>query len=360
MRIIIAGGGTGGHLFPGIALAQEIQTQLTKAEILFLCTEKDFDAHQIQRYGFKYHPLPAPKFQWSLKPMINLLKALYLSYGWLKQFRPTVVVGLGGYGALGPLVAAKLLGIPIVLMEQNVLPGKVTQLLSLLADEIYSQWPASRRYFTHLRKVYITGSPLRKEIRCIGRTQACARFGLDPAKKILGIIGGSQGAHALNRFVLDNLSLLRQYTDRISLLHLSGARDYGLVQDAVTHEDIRGHFIPFCDDMAAVYGAVDLVICRAGGITIAELTALGIPMVLVPYPYAAGNHQFLNARAVHKSGGGILVEQGQLSPGMMKYIIEELLLRPDRLAQMAQKSKELGNPNAASLIFQRMIDLVRG
>jgi UDP-N-acetylglucosamine--N-acetylmuramyl-(pentapeptide) pyrophosphoryl-undecaprenol N-acetylglucosamine transferase len=373
-KLIITGGGTGGHLFPGIALAEVLcQTQDAgrTTQILFLCTERPFDKTQLDRfivsranllvvsranlYGFRYEVLPSPRLSWSIAFPVKLIKSFIRAYRVIGKMRPDYVIGLGGYGSFTSLVIARLCNIPIILLEQNFLPGRVTRWGSAWARWVCCQWSGSQKYLSNPLRARVVGSPVRREIKRIERRDACAKLGLDPSRKILAILGGSQGAEAINRFILDNLNLLTPYKNQLAIIHLTGAKDYETVKAGYQSTCLEHYVAAFSQEMARVYSAADLVLARAGGITIAELTALGIPAVLIPYPTASENHQYYNALEFARAGAGIMIEQKDLSSAKLTYIIKDLLLNPAVLAQMSGASGRLGHPQAG----EEIITLIR-
>ncbi|MBI4711881.1 MAG: UDP-N-acetylglucosamine--N-acetylmuramyl-(pentapeptide) pyrophosphoryl-undecaprenol N-acetylglucosamine transferase [Planctomycetes bacterium] len=364
MRVLLTGGGTGGHLFPGIALAQELSLKSAihnpQSAILFLCTQRPFDSKQLARYGFKYYALPSPRLSFSPLFIIQAGRQLCgvateSRPGRRGSFRPDVVVGLGGYGSFAPLVIALLKGIPVVMLEQNLLPGRITRLLSPFAKRIFCQWSGTKRYLYRRNNVIHSGSPLRRDVTDSPQrlkdsksfVPSCLR-----GKRVLAIIGGSQGAEALNQAVVSRISHLA--SQRIGIIHLTGEKDFNMVKSAYEQAGIQAFVAPFYEDMAAVYQAADLVVSRAGGIAIAEMTAFGLPVVLVPYPYAADDHQTLNAQEVAKMGAGLFIRQSELDSRMPEII--QLFRDDDRLKQMSARSSALAKPNAGTTIARYIMN----
>jgi UDP-N-acetylglucosamine--N-acetylmuramyl-(pentapeptide) pyrophosphoryl-undecaprenol N-acetylglucosamine transferase len=340
-----------------------------QSAILFLCTDRPFDAKQLARYRFDYKIVSSPRLSLSPLFIFKLIKSINTACRVISKFNPDYVIGLGGYGSFSTLLVAKMRGIPIVLLEQNVLPGKVTRRFSAWARYVACQWKGSARHLANPLRARLTGSPVREEIKRLPRNEIFPSpfplpqgervrervIPIDPSKKVLAIIGGSQGAEAINRFILDNIELVKSYKDRIALIHLCGEKDYPALKEAYGKvEGLSYHLSPFTDDMSTVYSAADLVLARSGGITIAELTALGLPAVLVPFPYAAENHQYYNALEVARGGAGLVIEQKDLSSDKLKHIIEKVLLDEPTLSKMAEKSKALGAPDSAQKIIALM------
>ena len=356
MKIIFAGGGTGGHLFPGIALAQ---TFSDKSTVLFLCTNRLFDKTQLDRYKFDYNALPSPRLPSIKKPwtvfsfIVNFLLALRRTNRCFSGFKPDVVIGLGGYGAFSSLIIALARGVPFVLLEQNVLPGRISRLFSPFARKVFCQWGESQRYLRNRGCLTESGSPIRREILSyVNYNKSDARKQLGLTKEyILLVIGGSQGAEALNRAMADNMESFKKLSDKFGVIHLAGPNDYQRIQGVYEKSGIEHLVKPFSDDMGLIYAASDLALSRAGGIAIAEMTLFGLPMLLVPYPQAADNHQFFNAMDICQKGAGILISQGELA-GKMSYILGDIEQNGFQIWKgISLKTKSLARPDAAEDIM---------
>jgi len=373
MRIIFSGGGTGGHLFPGIALAQyairpAIRRDFAAAqqsEILFLCTSRSFDKAQLDRYKFDYKALPSPRLPSIKRPwtvitfIINLLLALQRTNRYFSGFKPDIVVGLGGYGAFSSLIIALSRGVPFVLLEQNVLPGRISRLFAPFARKVFCHWGKSFRYLRNRKCLVATGSPVRQEIfSYITRDKTDARKQLGLTKEhILLVIGGSQGAEALNRAVIDNIEHLKKLSDRLGIIHLTGQMGYQRIKEAYEKSGVEHLVKPFSDDMGIIYAASDLALSRSGGIAIAEMTLFGLPMILVPYPQAADNHQFFNALDVYQNGGGILISQDELAK-KMAYILGDIRrLGFQTLDGISHKARSLSKPDSAKEIMNSLLEI---
>ncbi|MBI5779116.1 MAG: UDP-N-acetylglucosamine--N-acetylmuramyl-(pentapeptide) pyrophosphoryl-undecaprenol N-acetylglucosamine transferase [Planctomycetes bacterium] len=359
MKIIFAGGGTGGHLFPGIALAQALSS---KSSILFLCTNRPFDKAQLDRYKFAYQALSSPRLPSIKRPwtvisfIINVWAALYRTNRCFSGFKPDIVVGLGGYGAFSSLIIALLRGVPFVLLEQNVLPGRISRLFSPFARQVFCQREKSLRHLRNRKSLMATGSPIRQEILShVNRGKADARKQLGLTREhIMLVIGGSQGAEALNRAVVDNMEHLKRLSDRLGIVHLTGQRDYQRIKEAYGKSGIEHLVKPFSDDMGLIYAASDLAFSRSGGIAISEMTLFGLSMFLVPYPQAADNHQFFNAMDVYQKGAGILVSQNELTR-KMAYILSDIERNGFRtLGGISLKAKMMARPGAAEEIIDSL------
>lgn len=319
--MLFAGGGTGGHLYPGIALAQSLEIRL-----LFLCTERAFDRTALEANGLPYRILPSPRLSASFP--LKFGRACAIAVRTLLEFRPDVVVGLGGYGSVPPIAAAICLRIPFVLMEQNMLPGKANRALASLAARVFVQWEGTRLP----GRIVQAGSPLRPSLRRIERGEACRRLGLDPARPVVLVLGGSQGADALNALDLD-----------IQTLRITGRGR--MARGTVVLE--------YLNEMEVAYSAADLAISRAGALAIAELAYFGIPTVLVPYPHAADDHQRANARALGDAAW--VVEESEIE--RIYPIVRKLVSGDPEVHNRGRALRQFARPNAARTIAEELAKL---
>lgn len=342
-RFLFAGGGTGGHIFPGLALAHR-----SGAEVFWLCTSRAFDAAQLSKEDVPFEPLPSPRWRLGgfLAPMA---RALSTSVRRLRAFRPDVVIGVGGYGTVPPALAAAAIGVPYVLLEQNVRPGRANRFLAPGAARIYVQWAEARGAFPGCgEKVRVTGSPLRERMRPVPRERALARFGLPPGVPTVAVVGGSQGAEALNRGVAAGLD---GTASKLQVIHVTGvAGPAEAVRAAYRDRGARASVCEFVADMESLYSAADLVVSRAGAMAIAEIAAFGVPSVLVPIARSSGDHQRENARAAARSGGAILLEEARLAEGLAP-VLRKLVAGDPMLDDMRRALGLLARPDAAASIL---------
>ena len=285
-----------------------------------------------------------------------LARAVLASARRIREFRPDVLVGVGGYGTVPPTIAARALGVPYVLLEQNVRPGKANRFLAPGAARLYVQWAQARAAFPGCgAKTVVTGSPLRRQLRPVPREQALRRFGLADTLPTLAVVGGSQGAEALNRGVVEALS---GSAAGLQIIHVTGTSQVDLVRGAYASRGARAVVLDFVQDMDSLYSAADLVVSRAGAMAIAELAAFGTPSVLVPIPRSSGDHQRENAKAVARGGGAILLEeQGGLAAGLAP-ILERLAARDPSFQAMKAKLELFATPRAAEAILSDLESLV--
>jgi UDP-N-acetylglucosamine--N-acetylmuramyl-(pentapeptide) pyrophosphoryl-undecaprenol N-acetylglucosamine transferase len=350
MKLLLAGGGTGGHLFPAVALAQQLLEQEPSAEVLFVGTAQGLEARVLPQLGLPLElidisGLVGKQLLAKLALLPKLLLSVRQSMQIIDRFQPDVVIGVGGY-ASGPVaLAAKKKGYPLLLHEQNAWPGLTNRILGRWADKICVSFKETRSAFNH-KQTLITGNPVRKELT---RTMPPAE-----GTPTLLVFGGSRGARAINQAVLRGLPLLQDWRGRLRIIHQTGSEDLESVQTGYRDagwEDVE--VSPFIDDMAAAYSRAHLVLCRAGATTIAELTSCGRPAILVPYPYAAGDHQSVNARSLAKRGAALMLPQSDLTAENLARLLGNLLNDRERLLDMAGVARSLGKPDAAVRILEQ-------
>jgi UDP-N-acetylglucosamine--N-acetylmuramyl-(pentapeptide) pyrophosphoryl-undecaprenol N-acetylglucosamine transferase len=358
LKVVIAGGGTGGHLFPGIALAEAFQKYHPESKVLFVGTGNRLETAALKNTPFDHLAIAAGGLKgkrWGGRAAAlgKIAKGLFESMGILRRFRPDIVGGVGGYVS-GPVVlAARMGGIPAVLHEQNVAPGLANRMLAPLAARIYVTFPNTRPVFPD-KKVTVTGNPVRRDLLAVAQERAGQHddAGSFQQKKFtVLILGGSQGAHRINTAVVDALDHLGQ-KEKMFFIHQTGAADEALVQTAYGQKGATGRVQAFFTDMATQYQAADLVICRAGATTIAELTAIGKGVVFIPYPFAADDHQAKNAQGLASQGAAEMILEKDLSGRGLAERIGFYMARPDALNTMAAKAVSFGRPDAADRIVE--------
>jgi len=355
MRIAIACGGTGGHIYPGLAVAEALRERHPTAEILFIGGSR-LEASLVPQAGWAFRAVaarPLPR-----RPSLAALTALGVvaagtvqSLRILRVFRAQAVLATGGYAAAPVGVAAALLRIPIVLQEQNLLPGLTTRLLSRLAARVSIPHEQVR---SHLPKGTVTGVPIRRAALGGDRGRGLARFGLDAGLFTVLVLGGSQGAQSLNAAMPEAAERLRD-PHAVQVLHQAGRGQAEWVRRRTAQIRAPRYLaVGYIDDVADAYACADLVVCRAGAGTLAEVTAHGLPAVVVPYPFAAEGHQDTNARVLERAGAAVVIPDRELSGPRLALVIDALRGDPARARAMAEASAELGRPDAAA----RVADLV--
>lgn len=355
MKLLLAGGGTGGHLFPAVALAQGLLRRDEKASVQFVGTQRGLEARLLPKLGLPLATVDMAGFVGrGLVGKIQIIPKLLRSLGQarhiLKMFQPDLVVGVGGYASVPVLLAAKMSGIPYLIHEQNAVPGLSNKLLGRWAQKICLSFAGSEKYFQENRTI-LTGNPLRQGMEKLGEEL--------PEQGTLLIFGGSRGAQAINRAVVEMLPQLIEKQSKLRILHQTGEDDLEWVRQGYLAAGLDPQqVVPFIDDMAAAYADARLVICRAGATTLAELTACGRPAILIPFPYAAGDHQTANARELDDAGAGCLMPQTQLSPERLAHMVSELIDNRQKLGEMAANARKLGRPGATERILDECERLV--
>ncbi len=362
LHILIAGGGTGGHLFPGIAIAQSFLSQDSAIKILFVNAGRPIDESVLSKAGFVFKKISSGgiKGLGLRKKIVSALKAskgIVESVRIIKNFRPDLVVGVGGYSS-GPLVmGAWLLGIKSVLHEQNILPGITNRMLQRFVSRIYVSFEKSQNRFNP-EKTLFTGNPVRAEILSDTAVQDNGDEKDSDVKPFtILILGGSQGAHAINMSVVDALKHIDKKED-YCFVHQTGPIDESSVQNVYTVNNVSAVVRAFFDDMPKQYKNADLIICRAGATTVAEITAIGKGVIFIPFPYAADNHQELNAQALLEAGAAEMILEEDLSGKILADRIQYYHENRNALKDMASKSQKFGKPNAADDIVEDCYQLI--
>jgi UDP-N-acetylglucosamine--N-acetylmuramyl-(pentapeptide) pyrophosphoryl-undecaprenol N-acetylglucosamine transferase len=355
-KVVIAGGGTGGHLFPGIALAEEFTRRKERWEVIFIGTGKGLERQVLSRWGFELMTIPAAplkgKSWWGKAAGIStLFLGAWASAIILRRISPRLVIGLGGYSAGAVVLAAYLLGIKRVIQEQNVQPGFTNRIASRFSQRVFLSWSEGASFFP-AAKVRVTGNPLRQGVLA-GRGKKRGKRGFT-----LLILGGSQGATAINRGMMDTLPALGKIKKDLRIIHQTGATDYQWVREGYEKASLEAVVYPFIDEMAPCYREACLAICGAGAATITELCAWGRASILIPYPYAADDHQRKNAQALVRQGAGRMISDAELSGERLAQEILSLYHNRLALNEMEQAAAALGQPDAAARIVDECYRLL--
>ncbi|MGD1000552.1 MAG: undecaprenyldiphospho-muramoylpentapeptide beta-N-acetylglucosaminyltransferase [Candidatus Brocadiia bacterium] len=362
---IFAGGGTGGHLMPGLSVAAELRRAYPDtSRLYFVGTSNSLERRLVESHGFDFLSLPSLKLaaspaalpRWIMRLTGGLVEATRL----IRRLRPDAVVSLGGYAAVAPSLAAALCRVPMAVMEQNAVPGKTNRLLSWWAREVYAPWPGIESFFAYPERVHVTGNPVREDLPRRRSPHLAGQFGLNPHKCTLLVMGGSQGAQTINRAVVAALPELETESEWLQILHSTGQSGYEETAAAYAGRKIQSAVLPYVEDMASAYALCELALCRAGGTTLAELTTLGVPAVLVPLPIAANDHQRRNASLVAGAGAALLMEQADFAMGRLAATLVGLLRNDECLARMRAASLRLGRPNATKNVAERLFRLMNG
>ncbi|MDD5723104.1 MAG: undecaprenyldiphospho-muramoylpentapeptide beta-N-acetylglucosaminyltransferase [Syntrophales bacterium] len=349
VRIIIAGGGTGGHLFPAVAIAEEFLKRSQMSEVLFIGTERGLEARLLPGLGFALRTITVEgvKGRGTLGMVGGLLKiprAITQSVSILREFRPDIALGVGGYASGPAVIAAHFMGIKTVIAEQNALPGFTNRMLGRFVDRVFLTFPDRGGLFA-AAKTIVTGNPVRREFTK-GMKKSRKR---EDSFSIL-VFGGSQGARAINLAVVEAMNYLKDMRDRLVVIHQTGQGEFDEVSAAYRDRGVHAEVHPFIADMASAYRSADLLICRAGATSIAEITATGKAAILIPYPFAVGGHQELNARVLADAGAAEMILEDRLDGETLAGVIRRLAASPEMVCRMEEKSERLGNVAAAARI----------
>lgn len=362
LRIVIAGGGTGGHLYPGLALAEKFREIVPNTKVVFVGTDRGLETRVVPEQGYELLILPVRgllrKVTWQ-----NLLAPFRLAYSILKcvrffrQFRPHLVIGTGGFVSGPALLAAGLLKIPRVVQEQNNYPGLVNRRLGDKVEAVFLTFENSKQYFRAQKNLFVFGNPIRGSLLTATKTESYHFFGLDEHKKTVLIFGGSQGAKKLNEVMQAALPSLLLLKD-VQMIWSAGQAWYQKIVQNVDTSAAHLKIVPYLEAIGKAFAIADLAVCRAGASTISELVTCGIPAIYVPFPFATADHQTANARAVVESGGGELIHEKDLSASLIYAHIERLLSDEERLRSMALAAKKMSMHSAAEQITRECLKII--
>ena len=355
MRVILAGGGTGGHLFPGLAVAREFQRRDAMTDILFIGTSQGIEARVLPREGFKLETLLVRGLKGRgargvLDACFGVPASLLCCLKIIGEFRPDIVIGLGGYASAPMLLAAAARRIPRAIMEQNLRPGFTNKTLARLVQRVFTAYADSGRFFPGA-KVIQTGNPVRwQSLPAVSKVEKFTLF----------VFGGSAGARRINFAVIEALKLAADLAPDVQVMHQTGQADFAAVKAAYAALPFEAEVTPFIDRMDEAYAHADLVVCRAGATTVAELTAFGKAAILVPYPYAIYDHQRGNAEALAAAGAAEMILDQDLTGERLAARLRFYFSARDRLIAMANAARALGRPQAAARIVDECYALARG
>ncbi|OGL19163.1 MAG: undecaprenyldiphospho-muramoylpentapeptide beta-N-acetylglucosaminyltransferase [Candidatus Rokubacteria bacterium RIFCSPLOWO2_12_FULL_69_21] len=358
MRVVITGGGTGGHLFPALAVHGALIRRRPDAQVLFVGASEGVEATILPRLGHAFRGLPVHqvkgrRWRGQMAALLALPAAVRQASGLLREFGAQAVLGVGGYASFPTVLAARLRRTPTVIHEQNAYPGLANRWLGRIASAVAVSFEAAAGFFPAGR-VSVTGNPVRPEIRPGDAGEARRRLALSAGRFTVLIFGGSQGAHRVNAAAIEALPRLAASRGRIQFLHATGEREVSEVRQAYEQHGFPARVEPFFQDMATAYAAADFVIARGGASTIFELAAVGKPALLVPYPYAANDHQRLNAEVMVKAGAAWTVPDQYCDGQRIAATVQAALEKPELLRRMGEQAQGLARPDAAD----RIVDLL--
>jgi UDP-N-acetylglucosamine--N-acetylmuramyl-(pentapeptide) pyrophosphoryl-undecaprenol N-acetylglucosamine transferase len=352
LKLLIAGGGTGGHVFPALAIAREWMARGAEREVVFVGTERGIEARLVPQAGFLLETIRSAglkgiggmKF---VKNVAKLVPSMWDSFAILRRHKFTVALGVGGYAAGPVMLAAVLRRLPTVVFEPNAEPGFTNRVLAGMVTRVATAYEAPTKLWG--RKATLTGIPVRREFFAVPQRA--------PAKPFhILITGGSQGAQAINRTLVDSAELLSTKKDRISIVHQTGERDYNAVRVAYARREINAEVLPFIGNMPERFAQADLIVCRAGAITAAEVAAAGRAAIFIPFGASTDSHQLRNAQEMQRAGAARLIPEPQLTAERLTQEIFSLLDQPVELQTMAANARRLAKPRAV----QDLVDLVEG
>jgi UDP-N-acetylglucosamine--N-acetylmuramyl-(pentapeptide) pyrophosphoryl-undecaprenol N-acetylglucosamine transferase len=363
VKVLIAGGGTGGHLFPGLAIAEEFRRRDERNEVVFVGTEHGIESRIIPREGYpiryvRSEGIVGKSFAKKVRALVMLLLSVLDARRILDAVAPDIVIGVGGYSSGAVVLMAGFKSIPTMIHEQNSVPGLTNRILGRIVKRICVTYHESMPSFP-MGKTFFTGNPIRARILKGDRDAACRLFSLDRDLFTVFIFGGSSGARSINRTMVDALNYLTDLKEKIQFLHQTGDRDFESIRDAYRKAGAKGTVAPFIYQMAEAYAAADVVVSRAGATTLAEITALGKPAILIPFPYAAGRHQEFNAVKLKEMGAAHVMLEEDMKGETLAAYIRGLYENDSGRAEMQKASRSLGMQDACGRIVDIAVSLAK-
>ena len=364
MKVLLSGGGTGGHVYPAISIANRIKEEHPDAEIIFVGTEKGIESEIVPKYGYELKTVTVQGFKRkidldNIKRVFKLFKGLEESRKIVKKFKPDIVIGTGGYVSGPVLFNASMNKIPAVVHEQNSFPGVTNKILAKTVTAVLTSFEDSHERFPEdtRSKLVLVGNPVRREILNAKKSLARKKLGINEDKKMVLCYGGSGGSRLINdamKLVIHNM-----IKEDVAFIFATGKGYYETFMEDMKEIEFKSYqkIVPYLEDMANALAASDLVIGSAGAISLAEITALGKPSIIIPKAYTAENHQEYNAKSIEAGGGGIAILEKNLTPNTLNEAVFKLLGDRQLLAQMAEASKEIGKPEAIDLIYKEIMNI---
>ncbi len=358
LRFLFAGGGTGGHLFPALAVSQAVQDMCPNAEFIFLGRGDKLESKMVPQAGFQFAPILCEGISRKdkLRNVVVLVKfvvGIFQSLIVCMKFKPDAALGTGAYISAAPIIAARFMGAKTVLLESNSYPGISTKLLERKADIVFLAYEQAKKFLRRNTTTVVTGNPIRNTIQKTDRNAAVKKFGLQPEKKTLVVIGGSLGAAALNGFIKENAEALTAAD--IQVILQTGVTSIEKFK-SLASDNIK--VTPFFETIQDAFSAGDIFICRAGASTISEIQALGVPVILVPSPNVTENHQFHNAKALEDAGAALLVEEKDIQTSLLPVVLE-LASDDAKRQKLAENVHKMASPDAAKVIASQLVELAK-
>ncbi|MBO2943204.1 undecaprenyldiphospho-muramoylpentapeptide beta-N-acetylglucosaminyltransferase [Paenibacillus sp. F411] len=362
MRVVLTGGGTGGHIYPAVAIARQCEAESANNAFLYIGSEKGLEARLVPQEGLPFESIDITGFRRKLsmdnvKTIMRFFKGVTRSKKLLTEFKPDVVIGTGGY-VCGPVVyAAAKLGIPTMIHEQNAIPGLTNQFLSRYADTVAVSFKGSEGAFRKGKRVVYTGNPRATSVQSANRERGFASLGIPMNSKVVLITGGSRGANVINQAMIGMASRLEQLED-VHFVYVTGDIYFEKTREAVLQMlgtmPNRLHIVPYINNMPEVLAAASLIVNRAGASFLAEITSLGIPSILIPSPNVTNNHQEANARELEEAGACRMILEKELTEERLWKDITDIVQDPALQASMSRESKRLGKPDSAAVILKEI------
>jgi UDP-N-acetylglucosamine--N-acetylmuramyl-(pentapeptide) pyrophosphoryl-undecaprenol N-acetylglucosamine transferase len=367
-RVLLSGGGTGGHIYPAVSIAKEIKKRCEDTDILFIGTEKGLESSIIPEEGFKLQTIKVRGFtrKLSFENIIAVKESftgLFAAMKMIKRFEPDIVIGTGGYVCGSVLLAAAIMNIPTLIHEQNAFPGVTNKMLSRVVDVVALNFPEAAAYFPKSSKIVVTGNPIRSDIMNVTKEAGLREFEFSSDLPVVFVVGGSRGAKKINESVLAIAKHCIKHND-FQMLHMTGQTQYEAVKESYNREGIplKDKYIkvvPYLHNMPYALAASDVIISRCGASTLSEITALGKPSILIPYPYATDNHQEYNARALEKNGAAVVILERDLNDQILYDEVMNMLSNKVKTKEMADRSRRMAKVDAAGLIFEEADKLLQ-
>lgn len=364
MRVIMTGGGTGGHIYPAVAIADEIRRRDENAEILFVGAELGMEGELVPKSGYDIKLMPVQGFErgqilCNIGILRRLLKSNQMAKKIIKDFKPDVVIGTGGYASAPVVKTAQKMGIPTYIHEQNAFPGVSNKMQEGKATRVFLGFAEGSKFFKHPEKHVVVGNPVRADFVNADRVKARAELGFREDDFVLLAFGGSQGAGRINKAMMKVIEAFNG-VDNVKICMGTGNYYYDIIMkelddNGVVPED-NIMIMKYINDMPKYLAAADLVVSRSGALTVAEVTVCGVPAIFIPSPNVSGNHQFFNAQAVSINGGALIIEEKELDNNALIDTIHKLKNDPEILKDMSEKSKACGQPESVKLIYDNVIN----
>lgn len=351
LRVLIAGGGTGGHVTPALAVADEIRRRNRESQILFVGTRKGIEARLVPESGYDIEYLELSGFAGRgifsrIMALWQFVRGVSAMKGIIARFQPELVLGTGGYVSGPAVLAARLAHVKTIIQEQNSVPGKMNRMLARFVDQVHIAFTEARVHFKESRKLRLSGNPTRIRLQRGGRDLPARKLGLDPSRATVFVVGGSRGARSLNKAIAESMTQFRNRND-LQFIIQTGPDDLEMVQSAVRAAGVRAIVSDYFSPIEDAYALATIIVCRAGAMTLAEIAGYGLPSILVPYPFAIYQHQLMNARTLEQKGAAEILMDKELSGPALATRIDALLADRERRREMGRNVWRLARPDAA-------------